>query len=167
MADQTNLLSVNASIEAEKAGDAGRGFLVVAREIRRLADRSAAATLDIESSVREVEMAIGEGVSEMSRFSAEVGRIVKDVNAVSEAMSAIIGQVAVSTERYHLLEEGVASQAQGAAAISDSMTDLQAGSDLTMRTTESLVRVADELRRAVQDLGLIVSSFRVEESQGS
>ncbi len=164
VADQTNLLSVNASIEAEKAGEAGRGFLVVAREIRRLADRSAAATLDIESSVREVEMAIGEGVSEMSRFSAEVGRIVMDVTTVSEAMSAIIQQVAVSTERYHLLEAGVESQAEGAAAIAESMTDLQAGSDLTMRTTESLVSVSDELRRAVQDLGVIVSSFRVAEN---
>ncbi|MCH2133980.1 MAG: methyl-accepting chemotaxis protein [Phycisphaerales bacterium] len=163
VADQTNLLSVNASIEAEKAGEAGRGFLVVAREIRRLADRSASATLEIESSVKEVETAIGEGVREMSRFSAEVGRIVTDVTGVSEAMGAIIEQVAVSTSRFHTLRDGVLSQAQGAEAIADSMGDLRSGSDRTIRTTEALVQASEDLRQAVEDLGGIVSSFQLDD----
>ena len=159
VADQTNLLSVNASIEAEKAGDAGRGFLVVAREIRRLADRSSAATLDIESNVREVETAIGEGVREMSRFSAEVGRIVSDVTAVSGAMNAIIEQVAVSTGRFHSLQEGVQSQRKGAEAISHAMSDLQEGSEQTIRTTKTLVGASEDLRQAVEELGSVVSAF--------
>src|SRR4030095_7834329 len=58
VADQTNLLSVNAAIEAEKAGEYGLGFLVVAREIRRLADQSAVATLDIEQMVRQMQAAV-------------------------------------------------------------------------------------------------------------
>ena len=159
VADQTNLLSVNASIEAEKAGEAGRGFLVVAREIRRLADRSASATLEIESSVKDVELAIGEGVRDLGRFSEEVRRIVVDVKAVSEAMGAIIKQVTVSTERFHSLREGVTSQAEGAQAISDSMGGLRQGTDRTMRTTESLVKASGDLEQAVETLGGIVSSF--------
>ncbi|MDG2424715.1 MAG: methyl-accepting chemotaxis protein [Phycisphaerales bacterium] len=161
VADQTNLLSVNASIEAEKAGEAGRGFLVVAREIRRLADRSASATLEVESSVREVEQAIGEGVQDLGRFSEEVRRIVVDVKAISEAMSAIIEQVTVSTERFHSLREGVASQTEGAQAIADTMGGLQEGTDRTLRTTDSLVRASGDLERAVDTLGEIVSSFEL------
>src|SRR6267142_1952453 len=72
VADQTNLLSINAAIEAEKAGEAGLGFLVVAREIRRLADQTAVATLDIEQMVRHMQEAVSAGVMEMDKFNEDV-----------------------------------------------------------------------------------------------
>ena len=72
VADQTNLLSINAAIEAEKAGEYGLGFLVVAREIRRLADQTAVATLDIERMVKEMQYAVSAGVMEMDKFSEQV-----------------------------------------------------------------------------------------------
>ncbi|MGO4777370.1 methyl-accepting chemotaxis protein, partial [Lysobacter sp. 2RAB21] len=74
VADQTNLLSLNAAIEAEKAGEYGRGFSVVAVEIRRLADQTAVATLDIEQMVREIQSAVSAGVMGMDKFSEEVRR---------------------------------------------------------------------------------------------
>ena len=72
VADQTNLLSINAAIEAEKAGEYGLGFLVVAREIRRLADQTAVATLDIERMVKEMQYSVSAGVMEMDKFSEQV-----------------------------------------------------------------------------------------------
>ena len=72
VADQTNLLSLNAAIEAEKAGEYGRGFAVVATEIRRLADQTAVATYDIDQIVKEIQSAVAAGVMSMDKFSQEV-----------------------------------------------------------------------------------------------
>ena len=71
VADQTNLLSLNAAIEAEKAGSMA-GFAVVAREIRRLADQTAVATLDIERIVNEMRASVSAGVAGMEQFAHEV-----------------------------------------------------------------------------------------------
>src|SRR5258707_5239201 len=79
VADPTNLLSINAAIEAEKAGEYGLGFLVVAREIRRLADQTAVATLDIERMVKEMQSSVAAGVMEMDKFSDQVRRGVDEV----------------------------------------------------------------------------------------
>jgi len=69
VADRTNLLSLNAAIEAEKAGEYGAGFAVVAREIRRLADQTAVATLEIEQMVKEMQNSVSSGVMEMDKFN--------------------------------------------------------------------------------------------------
>src|SRR4029079_19444759 len=93
VADQTNLLSINAAIEAEKAGEYGRGFLVVAREIRRLADQTGVAPLDIENMVRQMQTAVSAGVMEMDRFTEEVRAGVARVADISGQMGQIIEQV--------------------------------------------------------------------------
>src|SRR5947207_13543660 len=92
VADQTNLLSLNAAIEAEKAGEYGRGFSVVAAEIRRLADQTAVATYDIELLVKEIQSAISAGVMGMDKFSEEVGRGIQDVHEVGSQLSRIIDE---------------------------------------------------------------------------
>ncbi len=86
-ADQTNLLSLNAAIEAEKAGEYGRGFAVVATEVRRLADQTAVATYDIEQMVREIQSAVSAGVMGMDKFSEEVRRGMAEVRQVGEQLS--------------------------------------------------------------------------------
>ena len=93
VADQTNLLSINAAIEAEKAGEYGLGFLVVAREIRRLADQTAVATLDIERMVKEMQYSVSAGVMEMDKFSEQVRQVVSEVGTIGGQLGQIITSV--------------------------------------------------------------------------
>jgi methyl-accepting chemotaxis protein WspA len=90
VADQTNLLSLNAAIEAANAGEYGHGFSVVAQEIRRLADQTAVATLDIEQMVTEMQAAVTGGVTEMEQFTRQVGHGVDAVQRVSAQLGQII-----------------------------------------------------------------------------
>lgn len=159
VADQTNLLSVNAAIEAEKAGEQGRGFLVVAREIRRLADQTAAATLDIEQIVREMQSAVGAGVMEMDRFAEKVRRGVDEVVASSRHMGEIIEQVGANVDRFHTVAAGMESQSQGASTISESMSSLVAGAKRSVESAEEFGRTASELQRASMALRESVAAF--------
>ncbi|MGE4322703.1 MAG: methyl-accepting chemotaxis protein, partial [Sphingobium sp.] len=119
VADQTNLLSLNAAIEAEKAGEYGRGFAVVSSEIRRLADQTAVATLDIEEMVKEIQAAVSAGVMGMDKFSEEVRRGMRDVQDVGEKLSEVIEQVQTLVPRFEAVNEGMETQATGAEQISE------------------------------------------------
>jgi methyl-accepting chemotaxis protein len=113
VADQTNLLSLNAAIEAEKAGEYGRGFAVVAREIRRLADQTAVATLAIERIIHEMRAAVTAGVMGMDQFAHEVQQGVEHVRTVGGQLGQIIAQVQALTPRFDTVNQGMQAQAGG------------------------------------------------------
>ncbi|MBI3797896.1 MAG: methyl-accepting chemotaxis protein [Deltaproteobacteria bacterium] len=124
VADQTNILSLNAAIEAEKAGEYGRGFGVVAREIRRLADQTAVATLDIEQMVEEMQTAVSAGVTGLSRLTEEIRQGYTEVGKVNTQLGQIIEQMQMLAPRLATLNQGVQSQSSSAQRISESMTQL-------------------------------------------
>jgi methyl-accepting chemotaxis protein WspA len=135
VADQTNLLSLNASIEAEKAGEYGKGFSVVATEIRRLADQTAVATYDIEQMVKEIQSAVSAGVMGMDKFSDEVRRGMQEVQQVGGQLSQIIQQVQALAPRVESVSEGMQAQATGAEQITQALAQL---SEASQQTVESL-----------------------------
>ena len=108
VADQTNLLSLNAAIEAEKAGEHGRGFAVVAREIRRLADQTAVATFDIEQIVKEMQSAVSAGVMGIDKFADEVRRGREAIGEVTTQLTEIIAQVQTLPPSFESCERGSA-----------------------------------------------------------
>jgi methyl-accepting chemotaxis protein WspA len=162
VADQTNLLSLNAAIEAEKAGEYGRGFAVVATEIRRLADQTAVATYDIEQMVKEIQAAVAAGVMGMDKFSEEVRRGMQDVQQVGGQLSQIIQQVQALAPRFEAVNEGMQAQTTGAEQISEALTQLSEAARQTVEALRQSSLAIDELNQVASGLRNGVSRFKLQ-----
>jgi methyl-accepting chemotaxis protein len=162
VADQTNLLSLNAAIEAEKAGEYGLGFAVVAMEIRRLADQTAVATYDIEKMVKEMQSAVAAGVMGMDKFSEEVRRGVDEIRQVSTQLAQIIHQVQTLTPRFSTVNEGMHAQATGAQQISETLTQLSEAAHQTADSLRQSNLAIEQLNEAARGLQTSVARFKLE-----
>jgi methyl-accepting chemotaxis protein WspA len=160
ISDQTALLSLNAAIEAEKAGELGRGFSVVAREISRLADQTAVATQDIEGVVKEMQSAVSSGVMEMDKFSEEVRQRVEEVNGIATALGRMIEKVQALGPEFETVKQGMNAQTQAAQQINEAMQQLAETANLTKSTLAEFQKATGQLTSAVQGLQGEVSRFR-------
>jgi methyl-accepting chemotaxis protein WspA len=159
VADQTNLLSLNAAIEAEKAGEYGRGFAVVATEIRRLADQTAVATFDIEQMVKEIQSAVSAGVMGMDKFSEEVRRGMQDVQQVGGQLFEIIQQVQALAPRCEAVNEGMQAQSTGAEQITQALAQLGEAAQQTVESLRQSAQAIDGLNQAATGMRSGVSRF--------
>ena len=161
VADQTNLLSLNAAIEAEKAGEYGAGFAVVAREIRRLADQSAVATLEIEQMVKAMQSSVSTGVMEMDRFSHEVTQYVQQVGNISQQIASFIQDVQGLAPQFATVSQRMDEQYRGAEQISTAIAQLSDTSLQTMQSLQETNNALTQLDDAAQGLQREISQFKV------
>ncbi len=161
VADQTNLLSLNAAIEAEKAGEYGKGFAVVAVEVRRLADQTAVATYDIEQMVREIQSAVSAGVMGMDKFSEEVRRGIGEMTQMGDQLNQIIQQVQALAPRILMVNEGMQAQSTGAEQINQALVQLSEASSQTVDSLRQAGSAIDELNQVANNLRVGVSRFKV------
>ena len=161
ISDQTNLLSLNAAIEAEKTGEYGKGFSVVAREITRLSDQTAIATKDIEYMVKEMQSSVSSGVMEMDKFAEGVRRGVVSIETIGDQLGQIIDQVKTLSPRFEVVNRGMHMQVEGARQISEAMSQLLTAADQTKDSLSEYKRVTEQLNAAVQVLQNEVSRFKL------
>ena len=165
IADQTNILALNASIQAAMAGEAGRGFAVVADEVQRLAERSGNATKQIEALVKTIQTDTNEAVISMEQSTAgvvsgahqaeEAGEALREIESTSQHLAGLIQSISESARQ----------QAEAASNISDTMNVIQeitsqtsAGTNETATSIGNLADLANELRESV-------AGFKIPESQ--
>lgn len=160
VADQTNLLSLNAAIEAEKAGEHGRTFAVIAREIRRLADQTGNATLDIEQTVNEIVSAVAAGVMSVDKFSEEIHTGVKQANSVSEQLSKILEHVQQQTNSFESINKGMQAQSVGAEQINESLTQLTEVAQHTSASIRQFHSAVEQLTDLAREVESTVSNIK-------
>ena len=161
VADQTNLLSLNAALEAEKAGEYGRGFAVVATEIRRLADQAAISTLDIEQMIMEMQESVSTGVQTMKGFTDLVRNSVDEVSQVSEEQGEIISLVETMGPRFEALHQAMQSQSDGAEQIHVAMNQLNEEAQKTVSSLKVSSETFMVLNKSNNQLQNSVSKFKV------
>ncbi len=161
VADQTNLLSLNAAIEAEKAGEHGLGFGVVATEIRRLADQTAVATWDIEQMVKEMQSAVSSGVMGMEKFSEEVRQGVAQVGQVGERLARIVKSVQTLTPHFESVYEAMQEQSKSSEQISLALEQFNQTVQGTAEAMRESTQVVDQLNEASHRMQDAVAKFKV------
>lgn len=156
IADQTNILALNASIQASMAGEAGRGFAVVADEVQRLAERSANATKQIEVLVRTIQADTNEAIVSMERSTTDVvggALLAENAGAALEEIEQVSNQIASLVQN---ISSSAREQAGAAAAVIRNVEGLQeinsqtaTGTNATMASIKELAQLAADLRRSV------------------
>lgn len=164
VSEQTDLLSLNAAIEAEKAGEYGRGFAVVAREIRRLADRTAVSTLDIGKMVQEMQTAVASGIMEMDKFISEVRHSAGEIDAIGVQLTRIIEGVQMLTPGFERVNEAMDEQSEHTGKINEAMRQLNEEMRQTKISLQESYQAIEQLNDTARELQTEVSRFKVLES---
>ena len=161
ISEKTNLLSLNAAIEANKSGDYGKGFASVSAQIRKLSDQTAVSAMYIKNMVRQMQNSVESGVKDMDSFSEKVAQAYRIIDEAEGNLSKIISQVIQLGPKFETIAKGVGEQSDSAAQISSGIAKLEVSSVKTNDKISSFKNAAEQLRRTGESLKNQISSFKV------
>ena len=161
IADQTNLLALNAAIEAARAGEQGRGFAVVADEVRKLAERTTKATKEIAAMIKKIQADTGGAVAAMERGTRQVddgiqladraGKALEEIVGVSQKVTDMVTQIAAASEEQSTTSEMISKNVEAISTVTGE----------TASGTQQIARTAEDLNRLTMQLQDLVSRFNL------
>jgi methyl-accepting chemotaxis protein len=167
IADQTNLLALNAAIEAARAGEHGRGFAVVADEVRKLADRTTKATEEIGVSIRAIQQETGQAVSKIGAGSEQVGRGVERAIEAGLSLSKIVASSRKVGEMVGLIATAAQQQMSVSRQVAERVGTIRQSTERTTVGSTQAAQAAASLSGKAEELSRLVAAFKLTEDWNS
>ena len=160
IADQTNLLALNAAIEAARAGEAGRGFAVVADEVRKLAEKTMVSTTDVGNTVTSIQRSVNQSIAQVEKAVNLIGEATERSNRSGEALGEIVSLVESATDQVRAIATASEEQSATSEEINRAITQINVISTETAATMREAAQAVSELSAQAQALNALIVEMK-------